>query len=455
VPSAHSSDRASSFAQAAALLTLAGGAADAESAVGIFRRWPRLKAKGDDALLGMFDLMGELYPQDDGATGVRPDVLGEHLVDQELSRTPALLGAALAGQSETPLTVLTRLAKRRPTAKHWLEQAFAQDLERLVEPAIRVAIETGDPIGPILAEELERRTKVGELPDYDRLQRLESAIPHQTTALREVGAATMAQMRALLGRVPGPWPEETQIEAARVSNNLANRLSDLGRREAALQAAEEAANLYRELARARPDAFTPALAGSLNNLARSLSELGRREAALQAAEEAAELYRELARARPDTFTPDLAKSLNNLANALSDLGRHEAALQAVEEAAGFYRELARARPDAFTPHLATSLNNLANRLSDLGRREAALEAAEEAVWTLGPPFLALPAAYASWMMKMAQNYIQRCQEVGREPDAELLGRIADALRKMQEGRDTKGAQEGGSAESSGLQNPPA
>ena len=44
-------------------------------------------------------------------------------------------------------------------------------------------------------------------------------------------------------------------------------LSDLGRREAALQAAEEAAALYRELARARPDAFTPDLAGSLNNLA--------------------------------------------------------------------------------------------------------------------------------------------------------------------------------------------
>ena len=64
-----------------------------------------------------------------------------------------------------------------------------------------------------------------------------------------------------------------------------------------------------------------------------LSALGRREAALQAAEEAVALYRELARARPDAFTPDLAMSLNNLANMLSDLGRREAALQAAEEAA--------------------------------------------------------------------------------------------------------------------------
>ena len=289
---------------------------------------------------------------------------------------------------------------------------------------MQVAIETGDPIGPVLADELERRTEAGEFLDYDQLRRLEGAIPEQTTALREAGAATMAQMRAVLGRIPQPWPEDAQVEAARVANNLANRLSDLGRREAALEAAEEAVGLYRELARARPDAFTPYLAGSLNNLANRLSDLGRREAALQAAEEAVALRRELARARPDAFTPDLAMSLNNLANMLSDLGRREAALQAAEEAvalpragAGAARRLharprqlpqqpgqqaersraarggapgrrggrrplpraGRARPDAFTPDLAMSLNNLATMLSALGRREAALQAAEEAV----------------------------------------------------------------------------
>jgi len=48
---------------------------------------------------------------------------------------------------------------------------------------------------------------------------------------------------------------------------------DLGRREEALAAAQEAADLYRGLARARPEAFTPNLAASLNNLANSLSGL--------------------------------------------------------------------------------------------------------------------------------------------------------------------------------------
>jgi hypothetical protein len=52
---------------------------------------------------------------------------------------------------------------------------------------------------------------------------------------------------------------------------------------------------------------------SLGTLASRLSERGHREEALAAAQEAADLYRELARARPEAFTPDLAKSLNSLA----------------------------------------------------------------------------------------------------------------------------------------------
>ena len=45
---------------------------------------------------------------------------------------------------------------------------------------------------------------------------------------------------------------------------------------------------------------------SLNNLAVRLADLGRREEALAAIEEAADIHRELAAARPDAFRPDLA-----------------------------------------------------------------------------------------------------------------------------------------------------
>ena len=42
--------------------------------------------------------------------------------------------------------------------------------------------------------------------------------------------------------------------------DLSNRIGDLGRREEALAAIEEAAGIYRQLAQARPDAFLPNLA---------------------------------------------------------------------------------------------------------------------------------------------------------------------------------------------------
>jgi tetratricopeptide (TPR) repeat protein len=53
-------------------------------------------------------------------------------------------------------------------------------------------------------------------------------------------------------------------------------LSALGRREEALAAAQEAAELYRWLAAQQPDAFLPGLAMSLTNLGITLSALGRR-----------------------------------------------------------------------------------------------------------------------------------------------------------------------------------
>jgi len=187
-----------------------------------------------------------------------------------------------------------------------------------------------------------------------------------------------AQVALILAR----GAEDSETKAA-FYNNAANYLSQLGRREQALTAAQEAAELYRALARARPEAFTPNLAMSLNNLANRLSELGRREQALTAAQEAVDLRRALARTRPEAFTPDLAGSLNNLAATLSELGRREEALTAAQEAADLYRALALTLPEAFTPYLATALNTLAAALSELGRGEEALAIHEEIKRLLG------------------------------------------------------------------------
>ena len=85
----------------------------------------------------------------------------------------------------------------------------------------------------------------------------------------------------------------------------------LGRYEEALAASTEAVALYRELAAARPDTFTPDLAGALQAHCIWLAAARPLREALAATTEAVTIYRELAAARPDTFTPDLARALEN------------------------------------------------------------------------------------------------------------------------------------------------
>ena len=89
------------------------------------------------------------------------------------------------------------------------------------------------------------------------------------------------------------------------------RLADFGRYADAVAASTEAVTIYRELAAAHPDTFTPDLAGALSNHSSALAALGRHEDALAAGTEAVTIYRELAAAHPDAFTPDLAKALRN------------------------------------------------------------------------------------------------------------------------------------------------
>lgn len=128
---------------------------------------------------------------------------------------------------------------------------------------------------------------------------------------------------------------------------------------------------------AKPRDDVHALATSLDNFGMVLSNLGQREAALAATQEAVALLRQLVTRNPEV-QPTLAVCLHNLGNRLSALGQREAALAAIEEAVARLRQLETRNPEVqFT--LATSLDNLGMILSDLGKPETALAASEEAV----------------------------------------------------------------------------
>jgi hypothetical protein len=463
---------ARSVAQALALTTLAGGVDNKAEARTLLERAPNLSGLAPPKLDRLIDLLRRLYPGQRYMEPLQPDLLGEELVDRVLSDDPALLTAGLKDASleqvRSALTVLTRLAQRRPDTERWLEAALASDLEGLAEPAIQVAIETGHPMGTMLARVLEKQP----LEDPARLEPL---IPAKTTELLYVGVVAMAQQWSRLKAIPKPWAHDVKARAAEIATHLANRLSAAGRRQEALALAQEAADRYRALAEEAPDAYRHALATTLNNLGNRLSDVGRHREALAPAKEAVAIFRKLADEEPNVYEPDLAMALNNLSGCFSEAGLHKEALEVAGQATNLFRKLAGKAPDIFRPYLAGALGNLASRLSEVGQYREALASSQEVtelygelaekapdayrpdlaqalnnlaaslveveryeeavkallkgIRTLGPLFLRFPPAFSSLMSQLVGNYLGVCQELDREPDAELLAPILALLER--------------------------
>ena len=207
-------------------------------------------------------LMEDLYSGDGRMDPLRPDTLGEHLVAQQVAERRELLSTWLAASddraAQNGLVVLNRLGAYDELATGWIEQELQNDLERLAPMALAVASQAPLPIGRALLS----CAHDGLGPDLAR--KLESRLPDRSVELRELSVEVTRQA---LGGVADDT-EDAKVVRAGLLNNLGNRLSDLGRREDALAAAQEAVDLYRQLAADRPDAFLPDLAMSLNNLGR-------------------------------------------------------------------------------------------------------------------------------------------------------------------------------------------
>ena len=132
--------------------------------------------------------------------------------------------------------------------------------------------------GAVLGEALLAGPVSSEL-----LGRIAAALPYPSLALAETAAV-------VYHRLAGDSDDPGQRAGRLV--HLSNHLSELGRREQALAAIEEAVTIRRQLADARPDAFLPNLATSLNNLGVILSWLERNAEASAAHAEAAAIHKE-------------------------------------------------------------------------------------------------------------------------------------------------------------------
>ena len=414
-------------AVAVATLLTAEGEVEALTMV---RLIPHFGEEQESRLIAIARWLALLYPPPGGSkqlviAPLEPDRLGEVLVGDVLREHPELLAGAIDTASDRQLTqaltVASRIARDDQAVNAQLRAALDERLGDLVRRGF--SADGSDLLNAVVTAMITSRPMHGAV---DAAEQFWDALPVGLRPLAvTVTAMAVDGLRARASDDPASSPD-----LATWLNNLANRLSDVGQRQEALQVAREAVTHYRELAQDDPAAYLPGLARALNSLANFLSDVGQRQEALQVAREAVTHVRELAQDDPDTYLLGLAVSLNNLANRLSEVGQRQEALEMAREAVTHLRELARENPDTDTylSSLAASLSNLANFLSDVGQRQEALEIGRESVTIRRELAQDDPDTYLPDLAVSLNNLANRLSEVGQLQEALEMGREAVTIR---------------------------
>ncbi|MFD6664644.1 hypothetical protein ACFWDK_20035, partial [Micromonospora chalcea] len=352
------------------------GADNREQAMELVRRVPGLGGARPEVVNGYVDWLYGLYPAAGTGGGLgtlQPDLLAEDLAVAVLYQsTPAersrILHGLAPGQAVQALTVLSRARTHQSDAAEMIDVALAADLPVMTKAVLQIGLQFPGMLAPRVAALLV----TAEL-DPDWVQRTAGLVPYPSIEFGQIAVALTTH--ALTATAAETKPHDR----APLLTLHALRLAEVGRRAEALEASQEAVDLYRELAASNRDAYLPDLAGSVNNYALGLVEVGRWAEALGVSQEAVDLRRELVVSKRDTYLPDLAASVNNHAPMLAEVGRRAEALGVSQEAVDLYRELAASNRDAYLPDHAGSVQNHAVRLAEVGRRAEALGVSQEAV----------------------------------------------------------------------------
>ena len=294
---------------------------------------------------------------------LEPDRIGEHLVVSEADDLEPLLRELLSSSRVGTSSLRTwTILERVSTDPHLNERAGLILNDVLVEVTQAVHAQVVDSQSPDLAAGFTKlfsavRSHIEPDEAHEAEQSLSNA-GYLTIFLE----CELAQRAADITRPTDESPEIDRATYASRKLSLSRCLAASGRRDEALETAQEATKLYRTLAEHNPAAYNPDLAMSLNNLASYQAESGQQREALKTAQEATKLYRTLAEHNPAAYNPDLARSLNNLANRLAGNGQQREALKTAQEATKLYRTLAEHNPAAYTLNLTKSLNTYADIL---------------------------------------------------------------------------------------------
>ncbi len=246
-----------------------------------------------------------------------------------------------------------------------------------------------------LAETERTRAEQREQEAIDAVKRFGDAVAQnwalknseQLKSLRkELLKEPLAYFKSLRERLQAD--KDTRPESlARLANaafDLGQLTDEIGDKQVAIAAYQEALAIRERLAREKPSVteFQSDLASSHHNLGNLLSATGKPAEALAANVQAITIRERLARENPSVaqFHSDLAFSHHNLGNLFSATGQPAEALAAYEQAKTIRERLARENPSVneFQSYLAKIYNSLGALLSQIGKPTETLAAFEQA-----------------------------------------------------------------------------
>jgi hypothetical protein len=384
------------------------------------------------AAQSMVDAHLMCYPAVSGSSHVLapllPDRLGEDFIAQILPGGTEEMAEGDPWMARVPHQLLLGSANAssyRPAV-----------LTVLIETAARWTHVRDEYLVPLLSEKPElaleaKGASLGTLAAYadlDLLKTLDAILPDRHVEL-DSGIA------ALTRRLTGYALAQTTDNAvkARLTEDLAARLSNAGLYDEAVSAAQDAIAIRRTLAADSPDKHEPLLADSLGNAGIDLWHVGRLNEAVDSMTEAVDIYRRHAASAPEAYEEDLAAELTNLTGALIGADRHEEARGPAEEATARFRALNAAK-SGLDHELASALRNYSIVLSKLDFDEQALAAIEEAVAGYRKLAARQPETYEMELAEALDSLGNRLSRCGRpqaawQANAEsvaLLRRLADA-----------------------------
>ena len=346
----------------------------------------------------------------DAIAGALPDSLGG--IDKV---SPDVIGEALM------LDVWSRVAP--PTVREAIGRACAADPVAVFDTVIRTCQDFA-----VYGHRAPLRwltEMAAGVSEIERLMELSDAMPLSTLALREAGVEISLRLTELLreseNSTGDPLGDAGRLAAS--LNNLANRLSTVGRNDSALEAAREAVHLYFAAVGHDSATYVARLLRGMNTLATCLAKTGQGDEAAEQMRQAVQLCRHVE--PQEGLRPVLAMLLSNYANRLWENDHAAEAFAMSAESIQLYRELSAENPRDFKHLLANSLANLALSANEAGNGQLALEAGREAVETYRQLSASAPDGYLSALADTLVNLSLYTVSVGRTEEAITLGEEAE------------------------------